>query len=318
MESLGELLKMWPRGGEMTVRAEQKAAQLLEEPLVIRLRQKYPELDESMIRLNLNVVYQYVKEHRNCADCPGLDRCPNDYEGHYTMLSCSGESGSAQLIDRKAECRKFIARRNEEQIRRRIRSFYVSEKTLQRAYSADEILTKDLERAPAVMKVLRYIERTKEQGLQADGLYLAGRFGTGKTFLMGYLLGELAKSGYSGVIVYMPDFVEDLKSMLGEPGKLKETVDLMKEADLLVFDDIGAENLNPWVRDHVMGSILNYRMERKPTFYTSNHELDDLERHFSFTSKDGEEFHKGQRLMDRIRPFVEVVMVTGENKRGRS
>lgn len=318
MESIGQLLKRWPKGGEMTARAGEMAAQMMEEPQVVRLREKYPQLDEAMIRMNLNVIYQYVTEHRNCSDCPGLDRCPNDFEGHYTMLSCSGEPGSAQLIDRKAACRKFIARNNEEQIRKRIRSFYVSEKTLQRAYSADEILTRDLERAPAVMKVLRYIERTKEQGLQAEGLYLAGRFGTGKTFLMGYLLGELAKSGYSGVIVYMPDFVEDLKSMLGEPGKLKETVDLMKEADLLVFDDIGAENLNPWVRDHVMGSILNYRMERKPTFYTSNHGLDDLERHFSFTSKDGEEFHKGQRLMDRIRPFVEVVMVTGENKRGRS
>ena len=26
-----------------------------------------------------------------------------------------------------------------------------------------------------------------------------------------------------------------------------------KTTDLLVFDDIGAENLNSWARDHVMG-----------------------------------------------------------------
>ena len=248
MESLGDMLKQWPKGREMTQRAEEKLEELLQDPLVEKLMEKYSELDKEMVKLNLNVVYQYAKEHRSCVQCPGLDNCPNDFQGHYTMVSVSGESGTAQLIDRKVTCRKFIARRNEEQIRSRIRSFYVSEKTLARAYSADEILTMDLERAPAVMKLLRYIERAKEEGLQSDGLYLAGRFGTGKTFLMGYLLGEMAKLGYSCVIVYMPDFVEDLKSMLGEAGKLKETVDMMKETDLLVFDDIGAENLNPWVR----------------------------------------------------------------------
>ncbi|NIK78498.1 primosomal protein DnaI [Paenibacillus castaneae] len=317
MDSLGELLKAWPTGQTITEQAEHKLTELLSEPLVLKLREKYPDLDERTIRLNLNRVYQYVTEYRSCSNCPGLDHCPNDFEGHYTLLSSDTVNGLTQLYDRKVACKKFIARQNEDQIRSRVRSFYIDEKALQRGYSSDEILTNDLERAKAVGQVLKYIDRTKEHGLQEEGLYLAGRFGTGKTFLMCYLLHELAKAGYSGVIVYMPDFVEDLKSLMHEPGKLKETVEMMKETDLLIFDDMGAENLNPWVRDHVLGAILNYRMQRKPTFYTSNYELEALEKHFSFTSKDGDELHKGQRIMDRIRPYVEVVMVTGENKRGR-
>ncbi|MGN7455140.1 primosomal protein DnaI [Paenibacillus pasadenensis] len=317
MESLRDLLKSMPGGSKLRARAQEQLDELMREPKVRRLMEQHPELDEDVLRRNSNLVYQYVREHRSCESCPGLDRCPNDFQGHYTLLSAETVADELRLIDRKTACRKFIARRNEEQIRSRIRSFYVSERTLESAYSADEILMKDRARSTAVMKVLEYIRRTKEQGLQPEGLYLTGSFGTGKTFLMSYLLSELAKNGCSGVIVYMPDFVEDLKAMFGEPGKLKETIDLMKEADILVFDDIGAENLSPWVRDHVMGSILNYRMERKPTFYTSNHALDDLEQHFSFTSKDGEEYHKGRRLMDRIRPFVEVVHVKGTNKRGR-
>ncbi len=317
MESLGDLLKSWPAGQSLTEKAEGKLRELMEDPLVGKLLSKYPDLDEELIRLNLNRVYQYVTEHHNCSNCPGLDRCPNDYEGHYTLLSCETVGAQTQLYDRKVSCRKFLARQADEAIRSRITSFYVDEHVLRKQYSSDEILTKDLMRAESVGQVLSYIHKTKEQGLQQEGLYLAGRFGTGKTFLMCYLLQELAKAGYSGVIVYMPDFVEDLKAMMHEPGKLKETVDMMKETDLLIFDDIGAENLSPWVRDHVLGAILNYRMERKPTFYTSNYELDALERHFSFTSKDGDESHKGQRLMDRISPYVEVVMVAGENKRGK-
>ncbi len=100
------------------------------------------------------------------------------------------------------------------------------------------------------------------------------------------------------------------------PHRLKDTIEMMKETDLLVFDDIGAENMNPWLRDHVLGSILNYRMNRKPTFYTSNYDLERLEAHFSFTSKEGEDEGKGQRLMERIRPFIDVVVVSGSNKRG--
>ncbi|MBH5319236.1 ATP-binding protein [Paenibacillus sp. GSMTC-2017] len=317
MESLGDLLKAWPGGRSLTEQAGKKLADLMQEPLVEKLRSKYPEVDEEAVRLNLNRVYQYVTEYKNCSNCPGLDKCPNDYEGHYTLLSSETLNGNAQLYDRKVACKKFLAKETEVAIRSRIRSFYVDDAALRRGYSSDEILTNDFERAKAVGQILRYIDRTKENGLGQEGLYLAGRFGTGKTFLMCYLLQELAKVGHSGVIVYMPDFVEDLKVLMHEPNKLKETVEMMKETDLLIFDDIGAENLNPWVRDHVLGAILNYRMERKPTFYTSNYELEALEKHFSFTSKDGDELHKGQRIMDRIRPYVEVVMVTGENKRGR-
>ncbi|GGG75682.1 primosomal protein DnaI [Paenibacillus radicis (ex Gao et al. 2016)] len=317
MESLGDLLKSWPTGQKITDQAEQKLAELMADPLVARLLDKHPELDEQAVRLNLNRVYQYVTEYRNCTNCPGLEKCPNDFEGHYTLLSCETVNDQPQIYDRKVSCKKFIARRNEDQIKSRIRSFYVDETALQNGYSADEILFKDPKRTEAAYQILDYIVRTKEAGLQQEGLYLAGTFGTGKTFLMCYLLHELAKAGFSGAIVYMPEFVEDLKSMMHEPGKLRETVEMMKETDLLIFDDIGAENLNPWVRDHVLGSILNYRMNRKPTLYTSNYGLDALEQHFSFTSKDGDERHKGQRLMDRIRPYVQVVMVTGDNKRGR-
>lgn len=317
MESLSDMLGGW-RKLSFAERAEARMKQVLDDPLVRRLRANYPELDDRTIKVNMNRLYQYVSEHRNCSSCPGLERCPNDFEGHYTMLSVETVSGTTYMHDRKVSCKKLIARQNQEAIRERIRSFYIDNTALSHGYSTDEIVDIDPERVEAVGAILQYIRRTQAAGLQQEGLYLVGPFGTGKTFLMCYMLYQLAKSGRSGVIVYMPDFVEDLKSMFAEPQRIKETIDLLKETDLLVFDDIGAENLNPWVRDHVMGTILNYRMNRKPTFFTSNHEPDELEKHFSFTSKDGDEEYKGQRIMDRIRPFVEVVVVNGTNKRGKA
>ncbi|MCS7460218.1 primosomal protein DnaI [Paenibacillus doosanensis] len=317
MESLGEVLRSIPNQ-KYRRQAEEKIRQILTDPLIQKLRVKYPVLDDHTLKINMNRLYQYVSEHKTCSECPGLDKCPNDFAGHYTMLNVETSGGEPRLYDYKVSCKKFIAQQSQEVVRSRIRSFYVDERALSQGYSSMEIFDKDPDREEAVDRLISYILQTKQEGLQKQGLYLAGSFGTGKTFLMCYMLHELAKSGYTGAIVYMPDFAEDLKAMFQDPMKLKETIDALKETDLLVFDDIGAENLNPWLRDHVMGAILNYRMNRKPTFFTSNHDLTALEQHFSFTSKEGDEEFKGRRIMDRIRPFVDVILVNGYNKRGKS
>lgn len=317
MESISEVLGEW-RELSFVRRVEEKTKRILNDPLIQKLLAQHPEIDERTLKVHMNRLYQYVTEYGNCKNCPGLDLCPNDYQGHYTRLSVETINGQTYIHDQKVSCKKFVAKRTQDAVRSRIRSFYVDDRALTHGYSTAEIVDIDPDRVLAVDRILDYISKTEEEGLQKKGLYLVGPFGTGKTFLMCYLLYQLAKIGLSGAIVYMPDFAEDLKSMFQEPARLKETVELLKETDLLVFDDIGAENLNPWLRDHVMGTILNYRMNRKPTFFTSNYELDALERHFSFTSKDGEEEYKGQRIMDRIRPFVEVIVVNGFNKRGRT
>ncbi len=279
---------------------------------------EHPDLDEKTLQRNLTRLYQFAKEAKECAHCPGLERCPNDMQGHYTKVVVDRSGDQPSIADYKVPCRLQVTKSSQDMVRSRIHSFYVDEKALRSEYEIDEIVSRDLERAAAVEAVLDYILATRRHGLQPKGLYMLGDFGTGKTFLASYLLYELAKSGLTGVIVYMPDFVEDLKGMFGEPQRLKDTFELLKETDLLVFDDIGAEHLNAWTRDHVLGTILNYRMNRKPTFYTSNHDLDGLLKHLSFTTREGEDEYRGQRIMDRIRPFVDVVEIGGRNQRGRS
>jgi primosomal protein DnaI len=316
MEPLSELLKKMPFAAAMNEQAAAKSQQIVADPLIAKWRNKYPFVKELDLKLNMNRFYQYVIESNNCNNCPGLDLCPNDYKGHYSLLTADNVQGVTTIFDEKISCKKYIAKQTQDAIRSRIHSFYIDDRALSEGYSMEEIFDKDEEREESVDQVMDYILMTREEGLQKNGLYLVGNFGAGKTFLMCYMLHELAKTGLTGAIIYMPDFSEDLKAMFTEPQKLKETIDLLKETDLLIFDDIGAENMNPWLRDHVMGTILNYRMNRKPTFFTSNYELSALEKHFSFTSKDGEEEFKGQRIMDRIRPFVEVVHVKGFNKRG--
>ena len=321
MDSIGKWIAEAAGIGEADWRRQ--TMKVLNDPLVAAWIAAHPRLGRETLEKNVTRLYQYAKEAKACANCPGLDRCPNDLPGHYTKLVVTGgaEPGDpaaapASIADYKVPCGLQRAKESQDAVRARIRSFYVDEKALRQEYSPEEIVSRDKRRAAAVEKVIRYVLRTRDEGLQPIGLYLQGDFGTGKTFLASYMLYELAKSGYTGVIVYMPDFVEDLKSMFGDSQRIKETIELLKETDVLVFDDIGAEHLNAWARDHVLGTILNYRMNRKPTCYTSNHDLDGLQRHLSFTAREGEDEYRGQRLMDRIRPFVEVIEVAGRNQRG--
>lgn len=315
MESLSGVLKKFAAESKSIQQSEERVKELMQDPLILKFRQKYPELDDLTLKLNMNRLYQYVKEYRICSNCPGLNLCPNDLKGHYTVLNVETMDRS-YIHETKAACKKQIAEEANQAIRAKIRTYHIDDKAFYDGFSFEDILEKDLDRIDAVHQMNQYIKTTTNLGLQTKGLYLWGPFGTGKTFLMCYMLYKLAQEGYTSAIVYMPEFAEDLKGMFGDNQKLRETIEALKETDLLVFDDIGAENLNPWLRDHVLGAILNYRMNRKPTFYTSNFNLQSLETHFSFTSKDGGEIEKGQRIMERIRSFVDTVEVEGTNKRG--
>ena len=51
-------------------------------------------------------------------------------------------------------------------------------------------------------------------------------------------------------------------------------MDEIKLAEVLVLDDIGAEQSTPWVRDEILQVILQYRMQEDlPIFFTSNFEF---------------------------------------------
>lgn len=146
-------------------------------------------------------------------------------------------------------------------------------------------------------------------------IYLYGDFGVGKSYMMAALAHDLSeKRGVSTTLLHYPSFVLDVKNAISS-GQVKEKIDDVKVAQVLILDDIGAEQSSPWMRDEILQVILQHRMqENLPTFFTSNFSFVDLERHFA-TARNGDETWQAKRVMERIRYLAQEVRLEGENRR---
>lgn len=170
----------------------------------------------------------------------------------------------------------------------------------------------DENRVEVMLAIADFVKRFEEK---PKGLYIYGNFGIGKSYLMAYLANLLSKTHLqSTTMLYYPTFVVDIKNAIKD-GSVKERIDEIKLAQVLVLDDIGAEQHSPWVRDDVLQVILQYRMqENLPTFFTSNFSFDDLERHFA-SGKSGDETWQAKRVMERIRYLARDLHLKGKNRR---
>ena len=171
----------------------------------------------------------------------------------------------------------------------------------------------DLERLPVFEKLLAFVE---QYPTIRKGLYLYGDFGVGKSFMVAALAHDLSeKRGVSSILLHYPSFVIDVKNAIGD-GNVKTLVDEIKLSEVLILDDIGAEQSTAWVRDEILQVILQYRMqENLPTFFTSNFNFEELELHFAKGKHGNDETWEARRVMERIRYLAEETRLEGVNRR---
>lgn len=175
-----------------------------------------------------------------------------------------------------------------------------------------EIYTNDKKRVEVIKWITNFIKEYKK-GNTHKGLYLSGNFGSGKSYIISATINELVKDGYSAAMIYYPKFLNILRSSFKTD--FDEQLNYAMEADLLLLDDIGAENITSWSRDDILGTILQHRMENNlVTFFTSNLNKEELEEHLSST-KDGIDKLKAKRIMERINYLTDELQLISKNQR---
>lgn len=289
----------------------QQLERLLEHPEIRQWLDEHPEWDKESFVPFLTKVRQYIREKENCLACSGLSVCSNILKGHYANLITYGQ----MLELTYSPCRFY--EQEQELLRRRnlIKSHHIPREIVQASFHQFD--KEEGGRMDAFNAVLEFCLKV-QPGKDPTGLYLYGPLGVGKSYLLGAACNELAKRNIGSIMVYSPDFFREMKEAIVEQ-TVHEKIQALKEVPVLIFDDIGAENISPWARDEVLGAILNYRiMEKLPTLYTSNYNYDQLEEHLAYSQRGGFEQLKAKRIMERIRHYTDAYFVKGKNRRARS
>ena len=138
--------------------------------------------------------------------------------------------------------------------------------------------------------------------------------GAGKTYLMGCIYNYFKQNGKEPAILYYPEFIRKIKSKISN-NSYDLYIDLIRDEEILIIDDIGAENITEFIRDEVLGPIINHReAEKLPTFFSSNLSIDDLAELLS-NGRTTVDKTKALRIVERIHSLSASHFLDGENER---
>jgi len=311
MEPIRETMKRVVNAPAFSERYNEMRKEVLEHPGVQEFLEKHSaEIDKSIVDRSMGKLYEYIDQSHDCNKCPSLGECINHLKGFEPNLVL--ERGSIGIDYTK--CRLKANHDNKRQASTMIHSMYMPKEVLQATLSGFELDDSRMEAFRAVGEFLD--EATGPDHLPEKGLFLYGKFGIGKSYLLSAVANELAEMRVKTVLVFVPEFMREMKQAIGDH-TLQEKVDYVKKADVLMLDDIGAEAMSSWTRDEVLGTILHYRMaERLPTFMTSNFSYSELQHHLTYSQRGEKEDLKAARVMERIRALTIPVKMDGRNRRG--
>ena len=247
----------------------------------------------------------HLEELHNCQNCKAIHECKNLNEGHLYKYQ------DGEFIYQPCKYLKDqLAKIHEDNL---IKTLFISKKVLEADLANFDINTPN--RKKIYEYILKFITSIKNKEF-SKGLYLYGNFSTGKTYILGCLANELARNNIESLVIYFPDLVVELKNAMGTP-RFEELFNYLKCVDVLLLDDLGSENMTNWLRDDVLGPVLNYRlMAEKPVFISSNIDptTNDLLAHLSITKAKSDEL-KGMRIKSRLEGLV--VPIELDNNRYR-
>lgn len=286
---------------------EQRQTVLQNRDIQAFINEHYHELSQDAIEKSMSKLYEYTLQSKECDRCESLEKCRNFMKGYHPDLVLT--RNSIDVVYKR--CPKKILADEKRKNEKLIKSLYVPKDILEATF---EDFEGDTGRLDAGDKAATFL-MNYEAGKKAKGLYLYGKFGVGKSFLLGAIANELAKKQISSMIVYVPELLREMKSSIAD-STLNEKIEALKKEPILMLDDIGAEAVSSWTRDEVLGPILQFRMlESLPTFFTSNFNFQELEHHLTYSQRGEEEKMKARRIMERIRTLSDPVLVDGPNRR---
>lgn len=259
--------------------------------------------DEKILKQYTSILEESALEYKHCCNCKGIFNCQNKIEGFAYLPKVEGD----HLIFEYKPCKYKNELINRNKYLENIKYFNTPIE-LKKA-SINEIYKTDKKRFKVINWLLDFLDSYIENPHQ-KGLYLHGNFGCGKSYLISAILNELAKKNIKSAIIFWPEFLRQAFY-----DDFNEKFDYIKNVEVLLIDDIGAEKVTEWNRDEILCPLLQYRMDNHlTTFFTSNLTLDELKQLLSI-SKSGVDEVKAGRIIARIEQLTEDLEMISKNLR---
>ncbi|WP_375179136.1 primosomal protein DnaI [Enterococcus rotai] len=307
MEDVGKEMSKIIQSRDMNERYNELVDVVLKDTDVQEFIQEHRErLTDDDIRKSYSKLYEFVQEKRKYQ----LNDPSMIAPGYEPKLTLNFHYIDVTYVPTEA----LIAKQKEDEIRKRVRAMDMPKDV--REASLSRFDTASQGRAQAMAETMKFLnEYTSEPKEFHKGLYLQGTFGVGKSFLLGAIANSLAERGFVTTIVHFPTFTVEMKQAIGKD-MVGPKLDAVKKSPVLMIDDLGAESMTSWIRDDVLSVILQYRMqEQLVTFFSSNLDLKELEKHLSVTQRGEQEPLKARRIMERIRYLAQEITMSGNDRR---
>lgn len=310
MEPLNEAMKR-AMPVNFQERYEKLKREIIEHPRVRSfLLANRTELTQEAVERGIGKLQEFINQTNMCCGAASTAQCTNMMNGMVPELFII--RGTIDIRYKPCEQRKIEDERRN--VSERIASMHMPKDVLQATLR--DLYLDDHARIEIADRAGDFVNKVRDTGqVPSKGFYIHGPFGVGKSFVLGAIANELARLQVQSVVVFVPEFLRELKTAIGD-NTLQEKVNFVKKAQVLMLDDLGAETLTSWTRDEILATILHYRMsEQLPTFITSNFDYDGLEYHLAQSQKGDNEPVKAARIMERIKSITEPVAMTGHNRR---
>ncbi len=304
MENIKNTLKEMGMNTELNKSLKENYKKALKDENFKELVSKIKLSEEELMKYT-SLLEESSCEYNHCKNCKNILECKNKIQGYAYLPKIENN----KLVFNYKAC-KYKEKLNEQN---RFKANITLYQTQDGILDADikDVYKKDTKRFEAINSLMTFLKEYPKH----KGLYLHGTFGSGKSYLVTAVLVELAKKNIKSTIIFWPEFLSELKSYFGDDTGYRKIIYQIKNTEILLIDDIGAENITAWSRDEVLSPILQYRMDNKlKTFFTSNLSIEDLEKHLALT-KDGEEIVKARRIIERIKQLTSDVELVSKNLR---
>lgn len=249
-------------------------------------------------------ILRVLASRSRCSGCKGLYNCAQKSKGERLVLTYDGV-----LIDEIEYCDYALCKLKKENLSKSYLYCDVPENLIEIGLN-NVNYTDDQEQLYLKLAAILHKKTNK-------GLYIVGDLGVGKTYLCIALANSLVKNGEKVAFVKVSNFFNEMKSFISNRSEMIDiNVNKLLKADYLFLDDIGSEAVSEFVRDDILFTVLDYRLENKlTTIFTSNLNKSDLLKHYTYDRKDNSNLMNAKRLMERIDILAEDYCLSGKNLR---